>query len=211
MKGVELTDRQQLALSIIRRNLKERGVPPTKAELAAEMGLAHPTSVDKHLIALEKKGWADLSRATSRGIRLLREGAPVWELDELPEVRAGTPILAEERAETPRINDLDSITEQFEAKPDYFLRVRGGSLDKVGFRTGDIVGVRCNADVRNKDLIIARIGDEITIKRYHRVDDDTIELEPVSSNDEHETMRIGPATADFEIVGTVVGAIIGTR
>ena len=125
MKGTELTGKQQLALTLIRRSLKERGVPPTRAELASEMGLAHPTSVDKHLIALERKGWADISRATSRGIRLLREGAPLLEEGDIPTIRAGTPILAEERRKPKRLNDFESFSEHFDGTPDYFLRVRG--------------------------------------------------------------------------------------
>ena len=91
MRGTELTAKQELALTLIRESLKERGVPPTRAELAAKMGLSKPSSVDNHLVALEKKGWANIGRATSRGIRLLREGAPLVNEDELPAVAAGTP------------------------------------------------------------------------------------------------------------------------
>ena len=211
MKGTELTDKQQLALTLIRRSLKERGVPPTRAELASEMGLAHPTSVDKHLVALEKKGWADIGRATSRGIRLLREGAPLLDEDELPAVAAGTPMLAEESAEPTRLNDFDSFAGQFEARPDWFVRLRGDSLDKVGFRTGDIMAVRRQPEARDGDIVLARIGQEVTLKRFARISAGKVELQPVSTNAEHEPIEIGPTTQDFEIVGVVVGAIVGTR
>ena len=211
MKGTELTGKQQLALTLIRRSLKERGVPPTRAELASEMGLAHPTSVDKHLIALEKKGWADIGRATSRGIRLLREGAPLVNEDDLPAVAAGTPIVAEDRPEPARLNDFDSFAGQFEARPDWFVRLVGNSLDKVGFRTGDIVAVRKQPEANDGDIVLARIGDEVTLKRYKRIETDLVELQPVSTNPEHEPIRIGPTTEDAEIVGIVVGAIVGTR
>ena len=211
MKGTELTGKQQLALTLIRRSLKERGVPPTRAELASEMGLAHPTSVDKHLIALERKGWADISRATSRGIRLLREGAPLLEEGDIPTIRAGTPILAEERREPKRLNDFESFSEHFDGTPDYFLRVRGDSLDKVGLRSGDLVAVQRTAHVHEGDLVVARIGQDVTLKRYHRKSKDAVELQPESTNPEHRSIPIDAHTEDAEIVGVVVGAIVGTR
>ena len=210
VKGVELTDRQALALSIIRRSLKERGRPPTKAEIAAGMEIKNG-SVDKHLIALERKGWVDVSRSTSRGIRLLREGAPLVDQDELPTVAAGAPMLAEDRAEPTRLHDFDSFAGQFEARPDWFVRVTGDSMDKVGFRTGDILAVRRQPEARNGDVVIARIGADITLKRYERTGKTTVELQPVSTNDGHDAIEIGPTTTDVEIVGVVVGAIVGTR
>ena len=210
MKGSQLTERQSQALQVIRSHLKHRGVPPSRSELAKEMGITNPSSVDKHLNALARKGWVELYPSVERGIRLLREGAPLLDQDELPAVTAGPPILAEESTEPTRLNDFDSFSRQFEARPDYFVRVKGDSMDKVGFRTGDIVAVRLQPEARDGDMVVARIGPEITLKRYHRRKEGDIELQPESSNPEHEAIRIDPYTSDFEIVGIVVGAIIGT-
>ena len=209
VKGDELTDRQSKALDIIRRHVRHRGVPPSRTELANEMDLAHPSAMDGHLNALAKKGWIELLPSVERGIRLLREGAPLLDVDDLPAVAAGTPILADDRTEPPRLNDFDSFANQFEATPDYFLKVTGDSLDKVGFHSGDIVAVHRQPEARNGDIVVARIGHEVTLKRYERVDQETVELQPVSTNPQHHTITIGPASSDTEIVGVVVGAIVG--
>ena len=210
MKGIELTERQSQMLDIIRRHLKRRGVPPSRTEMAREMGLASVTGVDGHLNALARKGWVELIPSVERGIRLLREGAPLLDPDELPTVAAGRPILAEETTEPMRLNDFESFAGQFEARPDWFVRVKGNSMDKVGFRTGDIVAVRRQPEARNGDIVVARIGSDITVKRYQRTRANRVELQPVSSDAENETIRIGPDTEDVEIIGIVVGAIIGT-
>ena len=209
VKGEELTGRQMEGLGIIRRHVRRRGVPPSRTELASEMGLANPSAVDGHLNALAKKGWIELLPSVERGIRLLREGAPLVDVVDLPAVAAGTPILADERREPARLNDFDSFANQFEAKPDYFLKVTGDSLDKVGFHSGDIVAVCRQPEARNGDIVVARIGQEITLKRFERVDQETVELQPVSTNPEHHTIAIGRASSDTEIVGVVVGAIVG--
>ena len=211
MKGTELTPRQAEALRIIRRHIKVRGVPPSRSELAAEMGMTTPSGVDKHLIALSKKGWASLHASVERGIQLLREGAPLLEDADIPTIAAGTPILAEERREPKRMNDFESFSEHFDARPDYFLRVKGDSLDKVGLGSGDLVAVRRAANVQEGDLVVARIGQDITLKRYHRKSKNTIELQPESTNPEHRSIQIDAHTEDVEIVGVVVGAVVGTR
>ena len=84
-------------------------------------------------------------------------------------------------------------------------------MDKVGFASGDIVAVRRQPEARDGDIVVARIGEEVTLKRFQRIDADTVELQPVSTNPEHKPIKIGPTTADTEIVGIVVGAIVGTR
>ena len=133
----------------------------------------------------------------SGGIQLLREGAPLLDPDQLPEVRAGTPIVAEDQPAPPRLNDFESFSGQFEGRPDYFLRVQGDSLDKVGFRTGD--------------LVVARIGQEIVLKRYRCVSKSVVELQPESTNPEHQPIRIDAQSDDVEIVGVVLGAVVGGR
>ena len=210
VRGTALTKRQRDVLDIIRRHVRVRGVPPSRSELARELGLRRQSSVDQQLNALAKKGWVKLLAGVERGIQLLREGAPLLDPDQLPEVRAGTPVLAEETP-TPRVHDYESVTAQFEGPPDYYLRVTGDSLDRVGFQTGDVVAVQRTPDVRNGDLVVARIGQEVTLKRYCRKGSELIELQPESTNPEHQAIRIDPQTEDFEIVGVVVGAIVGAR
>ena len=206
----ELTERQREVLDAIRAHVRRHGIPPSRAELAAAVGLKHDSAVDKHLTALAKKGWIERERGMRRGLRLVREGAPILDPDQLPTVSAGTPIVAEESASVARLADMDAVMEQFEAKPDFFVRVQGDSLDKMGFKTGDIVAVRRDPEPREGHLVVARIGVEVTLKRYHRTGTYTFELQPQSSNPEHEPIQVDTRSEDFEIVGIVVGAIIGT-
>ena len=208
MKCHPLTERQQMTLDIIRRHLKVRGVPPSRPEIARELGLRHQGGVDAHLNALAKKGFLKVFPNVERGLKLLREGAPLFDPEELPEVAAGDPIVAEER-EPMRLHDFDSFVERFEARPDYFVRIRGDSLDRAGFRTGDIVAVRRQPEANDGDLVVARIGQEIALKRFRRIDDACVELQPESSNPKHRSIPIDAQTEDVEIVGVIVGAVVG--
>ena len=211
MKAIQLSPRQAEALEIIREHIRRRGIPPSRPELGRAMNVSSQGSVDKHLAALARKGWVELHASVDRGIQLLREGVPVLAETELPSVAAGTPIVAEEGTEIPRVPELDPLNTPFEAKPDYFLKVAGDSMDQVGFHDGDMLAVRRGCEPREGDLVVARIENEIALKRFHRVSKSLVELQPQSSNPEHEAIRIGPQSADTEIVGVVVGAIIGTR
>ena len=211
MKAGRLTERQREVLEVIRAHVKRRGVPPSRTEMAKELGMASPSGVDGHLSALARKGWVELFPSVERGIKLIREGAPLLEAEELAEIAAGRPTVAEEHGKSRRLCDYDSDAEPFMAKPDFFLRVRGTSMDGVGFETGDIVAVRKQPVADNGDIVVARIGDGITLKRFMRKADNTMELQPESNDPEHTPIRIGPETEDSEIVGIVVGAIIGTR
>ena len=143
-----------------------------------------------------------------RGLKLLREGAPVFEPEELPEVATADPIVAEER-EPARLNDFDSFVEQFESRPDYFLRVRGDSLERAGFRAGDTLAVRRQPEASDGDLVVARIGQEIMVRRLRRIDAGCVEFQPESTNPKHRSIRIDAQTKDIEIVGVVVGAVVG--
>ena len=109
------------------------------------------------------------------------------------------------------MHDFESVSRQFEARPDFFVRVEGDSLDKVGFSTGDIVAVRKQPEANNGDVVLARIGQEVTLKRYQRLSKDMVEFQPVSTNPEHQPIHVDANTDDVAIVGVVVGAIIGTR
>jgi len=211
MDGTALTDRQREALEAIRASIRTRGFAPSHVEIAQAMGLQHRSAVEAHLKALARKGWIEIERSVDRGIRLLREGLPILDSEHLPAVAAGSPRTFEDCQNLPRLNDLESVISQFESRPDFLVRVEGDSLNKVGFASGDIVAVRKQPQAKDGDLVLARIGDAVTLKRYQRVDEMTVAFQPVSTNTEHEEISVGPTTVDVEIVGIVVGAIVGTR
>ena len=121
---------------------------------------------------------------------------------------ASTPVLAEDGQTQPQMTKVDALLRSFEQRPDFFVEVRGDSVNAVGIRDGDLVAVRRDPDPRDDDIVIARIGSEITMKRYKR-GRQYIELEPQSTNPEHETIRAEVGT-DVETVGVLVGAVIGT-
>ena len=171
----------------------------------ARTGLGHGSgsAVEGHLKALARKGWIEIEGGgVARGIRLLHERMPILDAEHLPAVTAGTPRPIEGCQNLPRLSDRESVLAQFESRPDYFVRVEGDSLDKAGFASGDVVAVRKQPGARDGDVVLARIGQEVTLKRYQRMDANTVELQPVSRNPEHEPIEIGPTTEDAEIVGT---------
>ena len=211
MKAVRLSPRQLETLDAIRAHLKHSGLPPTRLELRQALGLSNQAGVDRLLDTLQRKGWIRLTPAVDRGITLLREGAPILDVEDLPAVAAGNPIVADDQPEPARLHDFDSFAEHFGDRPDWFVRVEGDSLDKVGFRSGDVLAVRRNPNPKEGDLVVVRIGEDVAVKRFARPDEHTIELQPESHNPEHTAIRIDPQTVDFEVVGTVVGAIVGTR
>ena len=209
MRGEALTDRQQEVLDKIREHVERTGIPPSRSELARSLGLAHAAAVVYHLNALEKKGWIEVRRGMDRGIQLLREGTPVFDVNSLPSVPAGTPALADESAAVVRVPD--NVSQLIHPEADFYVTVDGDSMDRVGYRSGDIVAVKRNPDPGEGEVVIARIGQEITLKCFRRAGRNRIELQPRSSNPEHEPIVIDRATEDWEIVGVVVGAMIGAR
>lgn len=157
----------------------------------------------------ERKGWIEVKPGVYRGIHLLYEGTPVFDVNSLPTVPAGTPALADESAAVVRVPD--NVSQLIHPEADFYVTVDGDSMDRVGYRTGDIVAVKRNPEPAEGEVVIARIGQEITLKCFHRAGPNRIELQPRSSNPEHEPIVIDGTTADWEIVGVVVGAMIGAR
>ena len=206
MRARKLTERQQEALGIIRRHLAKRGVPPSRSELAADLGLTNPAGADAHLVALARKGWIEVHAGVERGIQLLREGTPVLDPDELTVVPAGTPMAAVEPRGGQRLPN--EIKAQFDTEPDCFLKVKGQSMSATGIQDGDIVALRYQSEASNGDLVIARIGDEITLKRITITREGRVRLEPESYDAGHEPIEIDAETEDWGVVGVVVGAIL---
>ena len=212
MRGAPLTDRQHEALEAIRSSIRERGFAPSYIEIARAMGLTRASAVEGHLRALARKGWIEIEgEGVARGIRLLREGIPILDAGPLPEVTAGALRMFEESYDPPRLNDLESVLAQFRPRPHFLVRVNGDSLNRAGLASGDIVAVRRQPEAEDGDIVLARIGEEVTLKRFQRIDDERTELQPVSTNPVHMPIEIGPTSEDVEIVGIVVGAIVGTR
>ena len=207
MRAEDLTDRQHEVLEHIREHIRRWGMPPSRSELARSLGLAFGSAVNYHLRALERKGWIQLNPGRDRGIQLLREGTPVFDPDRLPEVAAGTPILADESKAILRVPD--ELSRQIHPQADFYVVVRGDSMSSVGYRTGDIIAIKRTPDAAEGDVVMVRIGAEITLKCFHRPGEDRVELKPCSSNPEHRPIVIDERTEDWEIVGVVVGAMIG--
>ena len=166
MRGHTLTERQTDALSAIRGHIRRKSVPPSRAELASALGLKNQSGVDQILHALVKKGWVRIHTGVERGIELLREGIPLVEMQEYPEVAAGNPNIPEDYPEPERLPDHETLSKLFRSKPDYFLKVRGDSMDRTGIKPGDVIAMRQGGEPRNGDIVVARIGDGITLKRF---------------------------------------------
>ena len=207
MRGEELTERQQEVLDHIREHIRKWGVPPSRTELTRSLKLTSGSAVAYHLGALERKGWIQLNPGMDRGIQLLREGTPVFDPERLPEVAAGTPILADESKAILRVPE--ELSRQIHPQADFYVVVRGDSMSSVGYRTGDIIAIKRTPNASDGDVVMARIGTEITLKCFRRPTEDRVELRPCSKNPEHCAIVIDEQTEDWEIVGVVVGAMIG--
>ena len=200
----ELTGRQTEVLTWIKDYLREHGYPPSRAELANGLGLSDASSVTGHLNALADHGWIELRPKIGRGIRVLNQDLPV--IGPLAEVTAGEPILAESHI----VRRLPPVmADQFRPRPDYFLTVAGDSMNRTGLLAGDIVAIHKTPAAKNGQVVVARFGDEVTLKRFVRVDDRYVELRPESTNPEHKTMKLDLAKHIVEIDGIAVGALIG--
>jgi repressor LexA len=195
-----LTPRQSEILHMIQEFIVDSGMPPTRAEIAKELGFKSANAAEEHLRALQRKGVLELVPGTSRGIQLkdsLREqlGLPL-----VGRVAAGSPILAEEHIETHY--RLDPAL--FNPKPHYLLRVHGMSMKNAGILDGDLVAVHRTPEVRSRQIVVARVGDEVTVKRY-RQEGSTVWLLP--ENEDFEPIQVDLNTQTMVIEGVVVGVI----
>lgn len=191
-----LTRRQAEILGLIREALTGTGVPPTRSELAAALGVRSPNAVEEHLRALERKGAIELTRGTARGIRLVGGmGLPI-----IGRVAAGSPILAEESVE--RRIELDANL--FVPAADYFLRVRGNSMVGAGILDGDLVAVHRTTEARKDQVVVARLDDEVTVKRYRPARGGAW---LVPENPEMKPLWVRPGDHQFVLEGVVVGVI----
>jgi repressor LexA len=218
MSSPKLTDRQQQILELIQRAVARTGAPPTRAEIAAELGFKSANAAEEHLQALARKGAIELVSGTSRGIRLKSDtlrsinetrmrqlSLPSLAQLALPligRVAAGSPILAQEHVDQTYYVE----TGLFQRKPDYLLKVRGMSMRDAGIMDGDLLAVQTSKDAKNGQIVVARLGDEVTVKRFRR-NQGTVELH--AENPDFKTIVVAPGDP-FEIEGLAVGLIRNT-
>lgn len=204
---IKLTPRQEQILNLIRDAIENTGFPPTRAEIANELGFKSANAAEEHLQALARKGAIEISPGTSRGIRLI--GASVEHVAMPPpslmialplvgRVAAGSPILAQEHVEATYSVD----PAMFASKPDFLLKVRGWSMRDAGIMDGDLLAVKKVDSAKNGQIVVARIGDDVTVKRYKKTGN-LIELFP--ENPDFKVIRVDPETDEFTLEGLAVG------
>ena len=196
----QLTPRQSQILDMIQEFINETGMPPTRAEIARELGFKSANAAEEHLRALQKKGVLELVPGASRGIQLKDSLREQMGLPLVGRVAAGSPILAQEHIETHY--KLDPAL--FNPKPHYLLRVHGRSMKDAGILDGDLVAVHRTPEVRSRQIIVARLEDEVTVKRY-RQEGAMVWLLP--ENSEFEPIQVDLAHQALVIEGVVVGVI----
>lgn len=195
----ELTRRQSQVLDVIRRHITRHGVPPTRAEIAETLGFRSPNAAEDHLRALARKGAIQLTPGTSRGIRLLA-GVPANRLPVVGQVAAGHPILAEQH-----IDDyMDIGRDVFRPQADYLLRVRGDSMRDAGILDGDLLAVHRTPDVSSGQIVVARVNEEVTVKRFRRRGR---HVRLIPENPEFATILVDLNSHALEIEGVVVGVV----
>jgi len=201
-----LTARQQQILDWIRGHLEATGMPPTRAEIATGLGFSTASSAEDHLQALAKKGAIELTPGASRGLRLKNiPGMPVQgSLPLVGRVAAGSPILAVENVEAHYRVDPGFFT----PRADYLLRVRGQSMIDAGIVDGDLLAVHKTDEARSGQVVVARLGEEVTVKRLKRRGRDVL---LVAENPDFAPIAIDPKTSAFAIEGIAVGLIRGGK
>ena len=218
-----LTARQQQILELIQNAIALSGAPPTRAEIASELGFRSANAAEEHLQALARKGVIELVSGTSRGIRLrndalrsineLRESRMKQSFPLLPSlsqlvlplvgrVAAGSPILAQQHIEQSYCFE----SSLFQRQPDYLLKVSGMSMRNAGIMDGDLLAVKQTREVKNGQIVVARLGDEVTVKRFRQT---RAVIELIAENPDFKTIVVQPGEP-FEIEGLAVGLIRNT-
>ncbi|HEX7639811.1 MAG TPA: transcriptional repressor LexA [Burkholderiaceae bacterium] len=218
VESPKLTARQQQILDLVQGAIERTGAPPTRAEIASELGFKSANAAEEHLQALARKGVIELVGGTSRGIRLKSDtlralneargkqfSLPLPSLSQLTlplvgRVAAGAPILAQEHVEQTYLLEAS----MFPRRPDYLLKVKGMSMRDAGILDGDLLAVQKSREARNGQIVVARLGDEVTVKRFRRTRT-TIELLP--ENPDFQPIVVPFGDVDFELEGIAVGLV----
>ncbi len=196
----DLTPRQRQILDFIRDQLEESGMPPTRAEIAAALGFKSANAAEEHLKALKRKGVIDLVPGTSRGIQLKDTMRDQMGLPLIGRVAAGRPIMSEEHIE----GRFQVDPKLFNPRPHYLLKVQGMSMKNIGIMDGDLVAVHRTPEVRNRQIVVARLENEVTVKRYKQ-DGSIVWLLP--ENGDFEPIRVDLKEQSMLIEGVVVGVL----
>ncbi len=199
----DLTPGQQRVLDFILDFQKREGLTPTHAEIARGLGFRSINAASEHVRRLRRKGVIDYSSGLARSIRVMAAGAPPSAPRGLPligAVAAGQPLLAEENIET----HLDLDPALFRPRADYLLRVRGDSMIEAGIRPDDLVAVHRQRDIRDGQVAVIRLGDEVTLKRWRRRGDKVF-LEP--ANRHLSPIEVDLRTQDVAVEGLLVGLL----
>ena len=200
----EITSQQQRVLDCIQIYINKTGFPPTRANICKELGFKSPNSAETHLRALEKKGFISIQSGASRGISIINNQEQTSDDNEYPViglVAAGSPTLAEENIER-TINCPNSF---FESNFDYFLKVKGLSMKDAGIMEDDLIAVKKTTDVKNGDIVIARLDDEVTVKYFKRKSSNIVELEP--ANEDYKNIVVNLEHDELHIEGKSIGLL----
>ena len=194
---IKLTARQQQVLDLIKSAIEDTGFPPTRAEIAAELGFKSPNAAEEHLKALARKGAIEMIPGASRGIRIAEHqtGLPL-----IGRVAAGEPILAQEHVE----KHLDIPSNLFSPAADFMLEVHGDSMKEIGILDGDLIAVHKTNQARNGQIVVARVGEEVTVKRLQK-ESNVVTLFP--ENKDYEPIVVDLTQEAMEIEGLYVGVI----
>lgn len=194
----KLTQRQQQVLDFVRQHISDTGYPPTRADIAHQLGFKSANAAEEHLKALARKGAIEMVAGASRGIRLPESsGIPI-----IGRVAAGNPILAEANIE----DYCDLPSNFFKPHADYFLTVHGDSMIDVGILDGDLLAVHSTAVAKTGDIVVARIEEEVTVKRLQRTNQKHV-VQLLPANRDYEPITIDLREQAFAIEGLSVGVL----
>jgi repressor LexA len=194
----KLTQRQQQVLDIVRQHIEETGYPPTRADIAQKLGFKSANAAEEHLKALARKGAIEMIAGASRGIRLPESsGIPI-----IGRVAAGNPVLAEAHIE----DYCDLPANFFKPRADYFLTVQGDSMIDVGILDGDLLAVHSTPVAKNGDIIVARIENDVTVKRLQRTNQKHL-LHLLPENKDYQPIIVDLREQAFAIEGLSVGVL----
>ena len=200
----ELTKQQSKVLACVEVYLNKTGFPPTRAEICKELGFKSPNAAEMHLRALEKKGYISIQSGSSRGISIIKSQQSFEHIgDQMPViglVAAGSPTLAEENIEKRIPCDPNMFSDTF----DYFLKVKGLSMIEAGIHEDDLVAIKKTTDVKNGDLVVVRLEDEVTLKYFKQTDHN---LELIPANKDFSTIEVNLREQEAFIEGKSVGLI----
>ena len=199
-----LTPRQREILDLIQRHIQETGVPPTRAEIARALGFRSANAAEEHLRALARRGAIELTRGRSRGIRLIGVGgSDEGGLPVIGRVAAGSPILAAEHVEDHHRLDPGL----FRPRADYLLRVRGASMRDAGILDGDLLAVHATREAVNGQIVVARLGEEVTVKRFRRHARWTHRVQLLAENPDFAPIQLDLREQELVIEGVAVGVL----